>query len=601
MAFDDTKTSSDIIPSAEWNAMVIEFKKRLGPVFDVKSFDASPDGGTTTTGSITAATDDLTVASGSTFAEGQGIVVLGAKLDVTDTGNTEDTDNDFTTTGAAVDGEWYARKFTATNSGAVGTVSNVRLKKTGAPAGTCTLSIFADDGGGTSLPDTPFGTAIIGGASDAITNTALNASGAEETFTWSADFPVLVTGVDYWYVIKTIGYTYTDGVTEVIWETDANGAAGLDECAKFDSNGAPTWSTLGANVGANITVNYNLSTTITAITGTAITLAANATVTVSSVLVMHDEFAALSAAHSAATASGGFIFFPAGTYNLGTSITFNADAPLWFDPAATLSINIGITATFFNMIPPTHTVFSGNGSMAFGEQAITAAGDTILADAETVMLNPDADYTMTSTPTIADGTPGQRVVLTAPNAETNTVTVQDQELLAGTNLQLLAPTRDISGKAMLLLQFDGVDWIEMGPTGGMTTLTGGVTIGSGTKHDGYVISDTAEVQTGDAVQTTLDTIALLDENTYHVEAFVVGVQSDGTDRASYHIACTAYRTAAGGATLQGGVTQLHANESNAALDATFTVSGNNLLVRVTGIGAETWEWGSSTMLINMSN
>lgn len=595
MAWDDTKQDNDVLEPTEWNDMVEDQKLRLGLIFNVQSHNASPDGGTTTTGSITAATNDLSVASATSFELNHGIVVVGAALDTTDTGNTEDTDNDFTTTGGALDFENMARGVTVTNAGALGTVANVRLKKTGAPAGTIVAMIFSDDGGGPSGPLTQ-----IGGDSDAITNTALNASGAEETFTWSTDWPVLTNGVKYWLVLKTVGYTYTDGVTEVIWETDANGSVGNNECWKWDSNAGTPWTTMGADVGANITLNMNLSTTITAVSGTDITLAANATTTVSGAAVRHDEVTAITAAHTAATANSGYVFFPIGTYNVGADLSFNADAPLWFDPGATLSINSGVTVSFFNMIPPTHTVFSGSGSMAFREQAITAAGDTILADAETVMLNPDGDYTLTSTPTIADGTPGQRVVITAPNAETNTVTLQDQDLLAGTNLQLLTTTRDISGKQMLLLQFDGVDWIEMGPTGGMTTLTGGVTIGSGTKHDGYVISDTAEVQTSDANQTTLDTIALLDENTYHVEAFVVGVQDDGTDRASYHIACTAYRTAAGSATLQGGVTQMHASESNAALDATFTVSGNNLLVSVTGIGGETWEWGTTTTLINMS-
>lgn len=130
---------------------------------------------------------------------------------------------------------------------------------------------------------------------------------------------------------------------------------------------------------------------------------------------------------------------------------------------------------------------------------------------------------------------------------------------------------------------------------------GALTIGDGTKHDGFVIRDTAEVQTTDATQTTVDNITLLDENTYHVEAYVTGVQSDGTDRASYHIATTVYRTAAGSATLQGSVTSLHTQESNASLDATFTVSTNDVRVSITGIAAETWEWGTTMKYMNMSN
>jgi len=142
-------------------------------------------------------------------------------------------------------------------------------------------------------------------------------------------------------------------------------------------------------------------------------------------------------------------------------------------------------------------------------------------------------------------------------------------------------------------------------TGGVTRMSidtsGNLTLGSGTKHDGYVIRTAAEVQTTDATVTVLDNITLLDENTYHVEAFVIGVQSDGTDRASYHLAATVFRTAAGSATLQGTVTSLHTQESNAALDATFTVATNDVRVSVTGIAAETWEWGTTLKSINMSN
>lgn len=119
--------------------------------------------------------------------------------------------------------------------------------------------------------------------------------------------------------------------------------------------------------------------------------------------------------------------------------------------------------------------------------------------------------------------------------------------------------------------------------------------------DDLTISATDTVQTTDATQTTLDTVTLTDENTYHVEALVTGVQSDGTDRASYHIACTVYRTSAGSATLQGAVTVIHGNESNAALDCTFTVSGNDLRLSVTGIAAETWEWDGRITRINGSN
>lgn len=97
-------------------------------------------------------------------------------------------------------------------------------------------------------------------------------------------------------------------------------------------------------------------------------------------------------------------------------------------------------------------------------QAITGVGSTILANENMIVLNPDGDYTLTSTPTIADGKAGQVLIITCASAEANTVTVQDQDTLANSNLQLGAATRAISGKDSLTLVFDGTDWIETGFT-----------------------------------------------------------------------------------------------------------------------------------------
>ncbi len=96
-----------------------------------------------------------------------------------------------------------------------------------------------------------------------------------------------------------------------------------------------------------------------------------------------------------------------------------------------------------------------------GNQTISAAGNSILANAARVVLDPNADYTMTSVPTIADGFPGQVVVLTAANGEANYVRLQDENVLAATNLELDAPTRMVTGNKSLTLMFDGTDWIEI--------------------------------------------------------------------------------------------------------------------------------------------
>ena len=96
-----------------------------------------------------------------------------------------------------------------------------------------------------------------------------------------------------------------------------------------------------------------------------------------------------------------------------------------------------------------------------GTQAITGAGDTLLANSVVIVLNPDGDYTMTSAPTIANGSTGQILYMICANGEVNTVTVQDQNTLANSNLHLGAASRAISGKDVLTLLFDGTTWNEV--------------------------------------------------------------------------------------------------------------------------------------------
>jgi len=104
-------------------------------------------------------------------------------------------------------------------------------------------------------------------------------------------------------------------------------------------------------------------------------------------------------------------------------------------------------------------------------QAITAVGDAILANATTVVLNPDGDYILTSTPTIADGTTGQILYVTCASGEGNIVTVQDEGALGGSNIQLLdnAVSRAVTGGGTISFRFDGTYWCEFGGGGGGVT------------------------------------------------------------------------------------------------------------------------------------
>jgi hypothetical protein len=113
--------------------------------------------------------------------------------------------------------------------------------------------------------------------------------------------------------------------------------------------------------------------------------------------------------------------------------------------------------------PSTRMQITAAGGLVYtpsSAQVIDATSDAILANAIMIVLNPDADYTTDVTPTIADGVPGQILYITCANGEANRVRLQDEDYLAGTNLELGDTSRDISGKDVLTLIFDGTDWIE---------------------------------------------------------------------------------------------------------------------------------------------
>jgi len=100
-------------------------------------------------------------------------------------------------------------------------------------------------------------------------------------------------------------------------------------------------------------------------------------------------------------------------------------------------------------------------------QGITAASYTIQAPAlghgVLVWLGPTGVFTMTSTPTIPDGLDGQEIVLY--NNTANTLTIQDQGTLAGSNLRLTAATVALGARDSVRLMFvQGLgDWVQIGP------------------------------------------------------------------------------------------------------------------------------------------
>jgi len=120
-------------------------------------------------------------------------------------------------------------------------------------------------------------------------------------------------------------------------------------------------------------------------------------------------------------------------------------------------------------------------------------------------------------------------------------------------------------------------------------------IGKGSLYSGYIIQDSAETSTTTAVtQATLNSLSLTDDSVYHIKTFIVGNQSDGSNRASYESVGTFYRAGAGSATLQGAITSLHAVESNADWSAKLEANGDTVRSFVShGPTAATVYWGGT--------
>jgi hypothetical protein len=107
------------------------------------------------------------------------------------------------------------------------------------------------------------------------------------------------------------------------------------------------------------------------------------------------------------------------------------------------------------------------------------------------------------------------------------------------------------------------------------------------------------VNTTDATVTTVQTIATASNKSYMIEARVTARRTGGAggaagDSAAY-IVRTMVKNVAGTLTLSGLATDF-SSEDQAAWDATLTVSGTNILVRVTGAANNNITWNSTTVI-----
>ena len=102
------------------------------------------------------------------------------------------------------------------------------------------------------------------------------------------------------------------------------------------------------------------------------------------------------------------------------------------------------------------------------------------------------------------------------------------------------------------------------------------------------------VQTTDATPTTIVTIPLVDDTEYHVRADVSLQEDAQADGNAIDRKCWAYRRSGGSATL-GAQTAGFSGQAYGTI--AFAVSGNDLLLQVTGIAATTINWGAVVAVV----
>lgn len=127
------------------------------------------------------------------------------------------------------------------------------------------------------------------------------------------------------------------------------------------------------------------------------------------------------------------------------------------------------------------------------------------------------------------------------------------------------------------------------------TYNGTSWVSAGGETGGIVHLAISTVQTTDNTQTSIGSFTLAEENAYLFTAEVIGETVDHAVVAGFILECTAKRITGGSAVIVGSITITHSGKDSSASSwgASFTVSGNDISVAVTGQNGTTVEWESS--------
>lgn len=350
-------------------------------------------------------------------------------------------------------------------------------------------------------------------------------------------------------------YTTTENSNIVI---NNLGVTGESNVLRF---GAGTGTTLGKLNKAFISGIYGISVGATA--GVTITDSTDQVGTISGTEGQVLRMGASKPAFSTAT-------YP-NTVAKGDIIAATADNVIGVITGATTSGYV-LTANGTNTVPTFQALPSSGISILEADDADTASGSTVNIEGGT-NITTSADDASTLTISLNDSITLSGDV-TALNFKTSTVannlTINGNTITSdgsGSDIDINLVAKGIGG-----LTFDG--------------------IATGWSDSQWHIRQ-SEVQTTDATSTPLVTISLVEGEMITINATINGFQSDFTDACGATVTLTAYRPTGGNVT-QIGEENININSTSTAIvSADVNVGTQSMVISVTGVAAENWNWIST--------
>lgn len=153
----------------------------------------------------------------------------------------------------------------------------------------------------------------------------------------------------------------------------------------------------------------------------------------------------------------------------------------------------------------------------------------------------------------------------------------------------------VGGSPAVVLNLEGDTGGPVGPSGNIIFIEGGpgISVAGNPATSTLTINSLgteATVQTTDATPTLLYSLTLSASQAALVTVTVVAPQDDYSSSIGGTALANVRRAAAGGAVVAGGPHSNLINDTGGTPEVTFSASGNDIEIYVTGVGATTYNW-----------